>query len=185
MKRSTLNLTIDLISLMGVLVLVATGLLTRFILPPGSRGGAGLSLWGWTRHDWGDLHFYVALGIASLLVLHLALHWSWAWAVSRNILLRRPNATGITPWKRNAIGAGGLLLLVAVIASFLALAEANVQSVGAGQQRRGPARFESTHEGDQDESSVATDSDRPRRLRRGWSPQVPEAPSPAGDSGGP
>jgi hypothetical protein len=75
MKRNSLNLLVDAASMVALVSLVSTGLLMRFVLPPGSRGGAGLSLWGWTRHDWGDFHFYAAalLAIAAGIGVFIAI----------------------------------------------------------------------------------------------------------------
>ena len=46
-----INFVIDLISLLVLLALAATGLLLKYVLPPGSRGGRGLRLWGMDRHE--------------------------------------------------------------------------------------------------------------------------------------
>lgn len=62
--------------------LAGTGLLLSFRLPPGSRGGRGLSALGWGRHDWGDLHTWLAYGFLALMVLHLVLHWRWFWQIA-------------------------------------------------------------------------------------------------------
>jgi len=29
-----------------------------------------------TRHEWGDIHFYLAIGFVILMVVHIILHWS-------------------------------------------------------------------------------------------------------------
>lgn len=62
--------------------MTATGLLLAYRLPPGSRGGHGLSLLGWTRHDWGDLHLWISYGFLALILAHLALHWRWFWQIA-------------------------------------------------------------------------------------------------------
>ena len=31
---------------------------------------------GWDRHDWGDIHLYLAFALLGLLAVHLILHWS-------------------------------------------------------------------------------------------------------------
>jgi hypothetical protein len=63
-------------------VLASTGLVLAFRLPPGSRGGRGLSLLGWTRHDWGDLHTWLAYAAVVLIVSHLLIHARWLWVVA-------------------------------------------------------------------------------------------------------
>lgn len=62
--------------------LSGTGLLLAFRLPPGSRGGKGLSALGWGRHDWGDFHSWLSYGFLALVLLHLALHWRWFWQIA-------------------------------------------------------------------------------------------------------
>lgn len=75
MNRTVANIIIDLIAALLFLGMIATGYLLRFPLPPGSN--KSLSLWGYTRHQWGDLHFWISLGLLVVLVVHLALHWNW------------------------------------------------------------------------------------------------------------
>lgn len=62
--------------------LAGTGLLLAFRLPPGSRGGRGLSAMGWDRHEWGDVHTWLAYAFLGLVAAHLALHWRWLWQVA-------------------------------------------------------------------------------------------------------
>jgi len=75
MNRTVANILIDIIAALLFLGMIATGYLLRFPLPPGSN--KSLSLWGYTRHQWGDLHFWISLGLLLVLVVHLALHWNW------------------------------------------------------------------------------------------------------------
>lgn len=63
-------------------VLASTGLILAFRLPPGSRGGQGLSLLGWTRHDWGDLHTWLSYVAIGLVAGHLLMHSRWLWVVA-------------------------------------------------------------------------------------------------------
>lgn len=57
------------------------GFIIKYVLPPGVGGGRGHGpadyLLGMNRHDWGDVHFWIALFLLSLLILHLILHWNW------------------------------------------------------------------------------------------------------------
>ncbi len=80
-----------------------TGLLLAFRLPPGSRGGQGLSAAGLSRHEWGDIHTWLSYAFLALILTHLALHWRWFWQVAA----RRK------AWPLLAgLGAGILLLLL-------------------------------------------------------------------------
>jgi len=104
MTRTAFNFLIDTLLLVLIVSLAATGLLLRYVLPPGSRGGSDLSLWGWTRHEWGDLHFWIALALAALLVLHVALHWSWVCATVEHWLRRKSVSGAVSVRRRYAIG---------------------------------------------------------------------------------
>jgi len=88
MKRSTLNFIVDLISFIDLLGLACTGFIMKYVLPPGSgghgqgfRGGRGPAeikyFWSMTRHEWGSIHFYLALLFVALMVVHIILHWTW------------------------------------------------------------------------------------------------------------
>ncbi len=90
MKRTTVNFIVDLISFISLLGLVITGFIIKYILPPGSGGGHGggfrggrgpsenvKALWSMTRHEWGDIHFYLSVAFVVLMLVHLILHWTW------------------------------------------------------------------------------------------------------------
>jgi len=85
MKRTTLNFTIALISFVDLLCMVITGMIMMYVLPPGTggggfRGGRGegakllLSL---GRHQWGKIHYCLALVFIVLMTAHVLLHWEW------------------------------------------------------------------------------------------------------------
>jgi len=89
MKRTTVNFIVDLIAFIDLLFLAFTGFIIKFILPPGSggrgqgfRGGRGPAegireLWSMTRHEWGDIHFYLSVAFIVLILVHIILHWTW------------------------------------------------------------------------------------------------------------
>jgi len=88
MKRSTLNFIVDLVSFLNLIGLAFTGIIIKFVLPPGTGGrgrqlheGAGRehikALWSMGRHEWGDIHFYLAVLFVVLMAVHIILHWNW------------------------------------------------------------------------------------------------------------
>jgi hypothetical protein len=84
MKRISFNFWIDLLSFLVFFLLVFTGLLIYYVLPPcenctgnSAAPGVAQTLWGLDRHAYGDVHFYLSLLTVGLMVLHVALHWSW------------------------------------------------------------------------------------------------------------
>lgn len=74
-RKPVLNFAIDSVSFFAFVLLITTGVLMRYLLPPGS--GRISTIWGWNRHEWGDIHFWIAIIFFSILALHLILHWDW------------------------------------------------------------------------------------------------------------
>lgn len=108
MKRSLLNIVIDALAAIVMLGMIATGIIIRFTLPSGS--GRTLGVWGLTRHQWGDLHFWLALAAVAIVILHLAMHWTWVVAVVRRTLVG-PNQ-GAPSTRLRAVSAVVTLLIV-------------------------------------------------------------------------
>lgn len=75
-----LNAVVDALAFAGFVLLVATGVLMRWTLPPGS--GHRTTIWGLDRHDWGAAHFWVAVALLVALAVHLVLHWKWIASVA-------------------------------------------------------------------------------------------------------
>jgi hypothetical protein len=82
MTKGTLNFIIDAIMFVCLAAIAGLGLLMEYIMPPGRRlwelyGSNPYITWlGYDRHDWGVIHFYLALAFLALLVLHIFLHWN-------------------------------------------------------------------------------------------------------------
>ena len=100
MKRSSLNFVVDFIAFLNLLVLALTGLIMKYILPPGSGGlgraahdGRGResikTLLSLSRHQWGSIHFYLALLFAALMFVHIILHWSWIKNYFKSLLISK------------------------------------------------------------------------------------------------
>lgn len=75
MRKANLNFVIDVVAFVAFVLLTATGVLVRYVLPPGS--GHFSTLWGMDRHAWGQLHFWVAVILMVALGFHLFTHWRW------------------------------------------------------------------------------------------------------------
>ncbi len=124
MKRNRLNLIVDALTLLVLLAVVWTGLVLKFVLPQGSPK-MGWTLMGLGRHDWGEVHFWITVSMGVLLLVHLALHWSWTCTTLAQLLLRRkPGEPRMPAWQRNLLGASVLVILVSVMA--IAVNEARV-----------------------------------------------------------
>jgi len=128
MNRPSLNFLIDAVAFAAFAFLTTTGILTRYVLPPGS--GRYATLWGFDRHGWGDIHFWVAVALLGVLALHLVLHWRWVVCMVRG---QRSDASGT----RIALGAFGMLGLLGLVAAPLL---APVERTGQPRQSsRSPA----------------------------------------------
>ena len=105
MKRTTLNFVVDSAGFLNLLLLAGTGTILKWVLPPGSGGGHGQGfrggrgqqevklVLGLGRHDWGDVHFLLAMLFLLLVLVHLCLHWSWIKTCGKSILLRSGTAS--------------------------------------------------------------------------------------------
>jgi hypothetical protein len=105
MKRTTINFIIDGVGFAGFVFLAATGVLVRYVLPPG-RGHPSL-IWGLDRHEWGALHFWIAIAFLCVLAFHLFLHWRW---IVRRIQGQPREGSGV----RFALGLVGILAMLAI-----------------------------------------------------------------------
>jgi hypothetical protein len=114
-RRPTLNFIVDYVGFTAFVLLMASGVLMRYVLPPGS--GRWSTVWGLDRHEWGSIHFWFAVGFLSILTLHLYLHWRWILTVLRG---RPREGSGA----RIALGTAGLVALLALaVAPFLSPVE--------------------------------------------------------------
>ena len=115
MKRFNLNFLVDCLGFAGFVLLTATGVLMRYVLPPGS--GRSTTIWTLDRHEWGSIHFWIAIAFLAVLAFHLFLHWRWI----VTLMSGRPREGS---GARLALGAVGLAALLALaIAPFLSSVE--------------------------------------------------------------
>lgn len=105
MKRSKLNFIIDIVAFIAFLLLTTTGILLRYILPPGS--GKHSTIWNLDRHEWGGIHFWISIVFFSILALHLFLHWRWIFS-----LIKGKSKKDDGKRKRSILGALGLIVVI-------------------------------------------------------------------------
>ena len=143
MRKAKLNFVVDAIALIAFVFLASTGILIHYVLPPGS--GHSSTLWNMDRHQWGDLHFWAAVVLIGLIVVHLFLHWRWVLGIVKG---KVQAASG----KRLTFATVCLVLLTgAAIAPFFAAVEQkpgdsphkgrgeNHAAAGEGNQANGSA----------------------------------------------
>ena len=111
MQRTLVNLIIDALAALLLLGMIATGYLLHFPLPPGTN--KSLSLWGLSRHQWGEVHFWISIGLLIVLLVHLVLHWQWIVTVVQK-RLHLPKSMS----RSHLVGG---LITVAIIAATLTL----------------------------------------------------------------
>lgn len=99
-RRSTLNAIIDILQLATFIPTLATGLVLYVVFPDGGyQGGQNASYigqyLGLTRHEWLVFHDIASFAFASLVILHLVLHWRYYRPrYIRRCLARRPENEG-------------------------------------------------------------------------------------------
>jgi hypothetical protein len=78
---------------------------------------------GYGRHDYGRVHFYLALATVALVLVHVCLHWSWVCATCCNLL----GLKGVSPERQEKCGMVLLLALMITIILLLYLAKSQAQ----------------------------------------------------------
>lgn len=117
LKKIHLLVVSDSLAFVCFTCLISTGIIMHFLLPPGS--GRWLSIWQLNRHDWGNIHFWLAMGFLAVIAFHLLLHRRWIDAV-----VAGKNQLG--SHRRWSLGLLAIVVLIVVafspIASFLVTA---------------------------------------------------------------
>lgn len=121
MKRLLDHFLIDSVAAISMIGMISTGYILRFPLPPGSS--KSLTLWTLTRHQWGDIHFWMSLGLIAVILLHVGTHWQWVVISVKRKLSRTKTSSG------SGLVSGGVsfLVLSAVLAAFAWAAQNNVE----------------------------------------------------------
>lgn len=132
-KRNTLNFVIDLLTAALFVGIVATGIIIRYVLPPGT--GHSHVLWDFGRHDWGGIHFWLAVAAGVLVLVHVALHWQWV-CVTSSRLAHAGNGEQAHPSRLTRSVAGGLVVLVLIgfFAGVTWIAQTNITTTAGGEE---------------------------------------------------
>ncbi len=77
MKKHAFKYIIDVLLFVDICSVAAIGLLLGFVIPKGREPQAAKYFLGLHRHDWGDIHLYLAVLLLALLCIHLWLSWTW------------------------------------------------------------------------------------------------------------
>jgi hypothetical protein len=123
MNRTIVNLTVDLAAAALFLAMLGTGSILFFAMPPGTS--RSLSLWGLSRHQWGDVHLWIAFAFLAVVLLHVCLHWQWVVSV----VGKRLGLAGAGKGSLLRSGLPTFLIVAAVVGSFVWLTRASVQDI--------------------------------------------------------
>lgn len=124
-KKAKINFIIDLLAFTALLFLTSSGMLMHFVLPPGT--GVQKSVWGLSRHEWGDIHLYIAFALISVIFIHLTLHWRWIVSIVKGRANSKGTLRVFTGW-----------LVVALLVSFAAwplLTPPEISSQGSNHEQ--------------------------------------------------
>jgi hypothetical protein len=123
MRKPAINFSIDIFALLAFIFLISTGFLIYLVLPAGS-GGA--SVWGMNRHEWRDIHFWIAMAFITLIAIHFILHWDWI----KNIVRGKAKDKTISGFRISAAIIALVFILLLALAPFLSTVDHSSQDRG-------------------------------------------------------
>ena len=135
MKTARLNFIVDIAAFITFVLMISTGVLLVYTLPPGS--GRAITIWGMSRHDWGDIHLWMSMVFLATVSIHTFLHWRWI------VTMLRGGAHQAAGGWRFVIGGVSLLCLLALAAApylFVETSGDTARPGAAGEHRGWPAR---------------------------------------------
>jgi len=71
MNQFTITKILDFFSFVTLMLMLSTGVFLKVTLPPRSGGD---EVWGLSRHEWGDIHFYLSVIFLLFMSAHLVAH---------------------------------------------------------------------------------------------------------------
>ena len=102
MKKSKLNLVIDILLLILMTAIAGIGLIMKYRLLSGhekwEKYGANLdtTLLGLDRHEWGEIHLILGFILIGLLVLHIWLHWNMIICIYKKLIKNKNSRIFVT-----------------------------------------------------------------------------------------
>jgi hypothetical protein len=104
MKKNDWMYFVNALLFVDICSIFAIGLLLAFVIPSGGGRYAEKYFIGLHRHTWADLHFYLALLLIGLLILHVWLNWKWVVQSTKRYFSNR--------WKKALVGLSCAWLIV-------------------------------------------------------------------------
>jgi len=84
--NAKINALIDILLFILFIPTAVSSFILYFYLPSGG-GKVASEIWGLTRHNWTEIHYYIGFAFIALMVIHLLFHWKWI--KNLNKILRR------------------------------------------------------------------------------------------------
>ncbi len=104
MNQFSITKTLDFISFITLMLMLSTGVFLRYTLPPRSGGD---EVWGLSRHDWGNIHYYLSIVFLVLMSAHLLAHVKFI----KSVIIGEAQAD---KFYRIVAGVIGLIALIAL-----------------------------------------------------------------------
>lgn len=134
MNKGKLNFIIDVIMFVLMGALSGIGLLIKYVLLSGENRwikygrNVDLSYLGLDRHEWGTIHFWVAITLVVLLILHIIFHWKIILCLYKKLMGN----------KKGRIICGSLFSIITLLfVIFPFLIKVNVSEIKSGRERFG------------------------------------------------
>ncbi|MGE9292035.1 MAG: DUF4405 domain-containing protein [Puniceicoccales bacterium] len=81
MKKLIIRRVLNLLLWLSACFITASGIALKWRFPhrpaPGARSGGPSTMFGLNKHEWADLHTWVGVGFAVLVLVHLFMAWPW------------------------------------------------------------------------------------------------------------
>ena len=129
MSRPVVNYLVDWVAFLLFSCLVSTGMLLHYSLPPGSGGRL---VFGLSRHEWGDVHFWISVVFLSAVAVHLCLHSAWIKALTLG-----PSGGALRGWRGGVAVVVGVICLAVMLMFLVAPVGERTGERGGDAQRMG------------------------------------------------
>lgn len=83
MQNNARRYLIDALMFVDLCAVTFVGFLLACVIPTGPGRDKGFL--GLHRHEWGDVHFTLCMGLLALLVLHIWMNYKWVVEISKRI----------------------------------------------------------------------------------------------------